>query len=171
MADLLVPVGRLFRYEKRGLMTRVSIQGEAGAFSHAAAQQLLGSGIELRACRTFDEAFESVLRGEADRAAIPVENSLAGPVVEFLDLLWTSGLRVVGETRVRIRLCLSPAAGVALEDVRIVASHPVALKQCMESLVVYDRAGSVRDPMAGTADYDGAIGSRLAADLYGAEVL
>jgi len=41
----------------------------------------------------------------------------------------------------------------------------------MKSLVVYDTAGSVRDLMAGTADYDGAIGSRLAADLYGAEVL
>lgn len=47
---------------------------------------------------------------------IPVENSLAGPVVESLDLLWTSGLRVVGETRVRIRLCLSAAAGVRLDE-------------------------------------------------------
>ncbi len=161
-------------------MTRVSIQGEPGAFSHAAAQQLLGSDIELRACRTFDEAFESVLSREVERAVIPVENSLAGPVVESLDLLWTSGLRVVGETRVRIRLCLSAAAGVRLDDVRLVASHPVALKQCkglfrahplMESLVVYDTAGSLRDLMAWTADYDAAIGSRLAADLYGAEVL
>jgi len=106
-------------------MTRVSIQGEAGALSHAAAQQLFGSDIELRASRTFDEAFESVLSGEADRAVIPVENSLAGPVVESLDLLWTSGLRVVGETSVRIRLCLLAAAGVTLEDVRIVASHRI----------------------------------------------
>jgi prephenate dehydratase len=161
-------------------MTRVSIQGEEGAFSHAAAQQLLGAEIELRACRTFDEAFETVLRGEVDRAVIPVENSLAGPVVESLDLLWASGLRVVGETRVRIRLCLSAAPGVRLEDVRMVASHPVALKQCkglfqehprMESVVVYDTAGSVRDLMKGDAGYDAAIGSLLAADLYGAEVL
>ena len=161
-------------------MIRVSIQGEAGAFSHAAAQQFLGREIELRACRTFDEAFEAVLNGDVDRAVISVENSLAGPVVESLDLLWESGLRVVGETRVRIRLCLSAPPGVRLEDVRMVASHPVALKQCkglfrahplMESIVVYDTAGSVRDLMAGTAGYDAAIGSRLAADLYGAEVL
>ena len=41
----------------------------------------------------------------------------------------------------------------------------------MESVVVYDTAGSIRDLMAGTADYDAAIGSRLAADLYGAAVL
>ena len=161
-------------------MTRVSIQGEAGAFSHAAAQQLLGPDIELHPCRTFDEAFESVLSHDVDRAVIPVENALAGPVVESLDLLWSTGLEVVGETRVRIRLCLSAPPGVRLEDVRTVASHPVALKQCrglfdesplMQSVVVYDTAGSVRDLMLGNADYDAAIGSPLAAELYGAEVL
>ena len=161
-------------------MTRVSIQGQAGAFSHAAAQQLLGPDIELHPCRTFDEAFESVLSHDVDRAVIPVENALAGPVVESLDLLWSTGLEVVGETRVRIRLCLSAPPGVRLEDVRSVASHPVALKQCrglfdanplMESVVVYDTAGSVRDLMLGKADYDAAIGSPLAAELYGAEVL
>ena len=161
-------------------MNRVSIQGEAGAFSHAAAQQLLGTEVELQPCRNFDEAFESVLNHEVDRAVIPVENSLAGPVVESLDLLWTTGLRVVGETRVRIRLCLSAPPGVDLGDVRTVASHPVALKQCkglfqahplMESVVVYDTAGSVRDLMLGDAGYDAAIGSLLAAELYGAEVL
>ena len=161
-------------------MTRVSIQGEAGAFSHAAAQQLLGLDIELHPCRTFDEAFEAVLSHDVDRAVIPVENALAGPVVESLDLLWSTGLDVVGETRVRIRLSLSAPPGVRLEDVRTVASHPVALKQCrglfdehplMERVVVYDTAGSVRDLMRGDAGYDAAIGSPLAAELYGAEVL
>ena len=161
-------------------MTRVSIQGEAGAFSHAAARQLLGPGIELHHCRTFDEAFESVLSHDVDRAVIPVENALAGPVVESLDLLWSTGLEVVRETRVRIHLCLSAPPGVRLEDVRTAASHPVALKQCrglfnenplMRSVVVYDTAGSVRDLMLGNADYDAAIGSPLAAKLYGAEVL
>lgn len=161
-------------------MTRVSIQGEAGAFSHAAAQQLLGSDIELHPCRTFDEAFESVLSHAVDRAVIPIENALAGPVVESLDLLWSTGLQVVSETRVRIRLCLSAPPGVRLEDVRTVASHPVALKQCrglfdanplMQSVVVYDTAGSVKDLMLGNADYHAAVGSHLAAELYGAEVL
>ncbi len=161
-------------------MTRVSIQGEAGAFSHAAAQQLLGPDIELCPCRSFDEAFERVLDGSVDRAMIPVENALAGPVVESLDLLWSTGLRVVGETRVRIRLSLAAPPATRLEHVRTVASHPVALKQCrvlfdenplMEPVVVYDTAGSVRDMMRGKVNYDAAIGSPLAAELYGAEVL
>lgn len=161
-------------------MTKVAIQGEAGAFSHEAAQKLLGADIQLVPCRTFAEAFQAVSSGEADRAVIPVENALAGPVVESLDLLWSSSLTVRGETRVRIRLCVSAPPGVALADVRSVASHPVALRQCrnlfeqnpqMEPVVVYDTAGSVRDMMAGSVEYDAAISSRLAAELYGAHLL
>jgi prephenate dehydratase len=161
-------------------MTRVAIQGEAGAFSHEAAHKLLGPDGQLVPCRTFSEAFRAVSSGDADRAVMPVENALAGPVVESLDLLWSSGLTVCGETRVRIRLCVSAPPGVALEDVRSVASHPVALKQCrnlfeqnpqMEAVVVYDTAGSVRDLMAGSGEYDAAISSRLAAKLYGAHML
>ncbi len=161
-------------------MTRVAIQGEAGAFSHEAAHKLLGPDIQLVPCRTFSEAFHAVSSGEADRAVIPVENALAGPVVESLDLLWSSSLTVRGETRVRIRLCVSAPPGVALEDVRSVASHPVALQQCrqlfeqkphMEPVVVYDTAGSVRDMMVGSVAYDAAISSRLAAELYGAHSL
>ena len=159
---------------------KVAIQGEAGAFSHEAVHQLLGPDAELVPCRTFSEAFEAVSGGEAERAVIPVENALAGPVVESLDLLWSSDLTVRGETRVRIRLCLSSPPGTALEDVRSVASHPVALQQCrklfaenphIESVVVYDTAGSVRDMMAGSGNYDAAISSRLAAELYGAHLL
>ena len=161
-------------------MTRVAIQGEAGAFSHEAAHKLLGPDIQLVPCRTFPEAFHAVSSGEADRAVVPVENALAGPVVESLDLLWSSGLTVRGETRVRVRLCVSAPPGVALEAVRSVASHPVALKQCrnlfernpqMEQVVVYDTAGSVKDMMEGSVAYDAAISSRLAAELYGADLL
>jgi prephenate dehydratase len=161
-------------------MTRVAIQGEAGAFSHEAAHKLLGPDIQLVPCRTFSEAFHAVSSGVADRAVLPVENALAGPVVESLDLLWSSGLTVRGETRVHVRLCVSAPPGVALEAVRSVASHPVALKQCrnlfernpqMEPVVVYDTAGSVKDMMEGSVQYDAAISSRLAAELYGADLL
>lgn len=161
-------------------MTKVAIQGEAGAFSHEAAHKLLGPDVQLVPCRTFSEAFHAVSSGEADRAVMPVENALVGPVVENLDLLWSSGLTVRGETRVRIRLCVSARPGVALEDVRTVASHPVALGQCrnlfeknpqMQPVVVYDTAGGVRDMMRGTVEYDAAVSSRLAAELYGASVL
>ncbi len=158
----------------------VAIQGEAGAFSHEAAEKLYGPELELVPTRTFDDLFAAVFTGRAQRGVVPVENTLAGSVQGNLDRVIQNSLHVVAETRVRIKLCLLVPPGKGLEDVRTAASHPVALQQCtgffrahagIEPVAVYDTAGSVRDLMSGEGDYDAAIGSDLAASLYGARVL
>jgi prephenate dehydratase len=161
-------------------VTTVAIQGEAGAFSHMAVESLFGPNVELIPSRTFDALFASVVSGEADRGMVPVENTLAGSVQGNLDRILQHEVHVVAETRVRIRLCLVAPPGRGLSEIRTAASHPVALQQCqeffrlhshMEPAAVYDTAGSIRDLMAGTASYDAAIGSALAARIYGAETV
>lgn len=161
-------------------MTSAAIQGVRGAFSHLAAVRALGDDVEILERRTFDGLFEAVADGSADRGLVPVENTLAGAVQRNMDLLLEKRLHAVGEVSVHVRLCLAVAPGRALEDVRRVASHPVALQQChsffrrhehVEPVPVFDTAGSVRDLMAGEAEYDAAIGSAFAASLYGAAVL
>lgn len=161
-------------------MTQVAIQGERGAFSHVAARQLFGSEAGIVVCRGFDELFDAVERGNAERGMVPVENTLAGAVQHSMDLLVERSLHAVAETRVAVRLCLAVPPGRTLDQVRSAASHPVALQQCrgffrghpdIEAKVAYDTAGSVRDLMEGRAGYDAAIASVLAAELYGAQVL
>lgn len=158
----------------------VAIQGEAGSFSHAAAHEALGPDLLLVPCPTFEELFRAVEAGHATRGVVPIENSLAGSVYEAYDALGAHALHVVGETQVRVRHCLVVRPGTALGDVRRVASHPVALAQCRRFFVdhpgvaavpAYDTAGSVRDLLAGRQEADAAIGSALAATLYGGEVL
>jgi len=158
----------------------VAIQGEAGSFSHAAAREALGPDVRLVPCPTFEELFRAVEAGQATRGVVPIENSLAGSVYEAYDTLGAHALHVVGETQVRVRHCLVVRPGTALDDVRRVASHPVALAQCRRFFVehptvaavpAYDTAGSVRDLLAGRLEADAAIGSALAATLYGGEVL
>jgi prephenate dehydratase len=158
----------------------VAIQGEAGAFSHQAAKQMFGDGHELVVTRTFDDLFEAVVSGRAHRAVVPVENTLAGSVQGNLDRILRHSLHVGAETRVRIRLSVLASPGQTLSGVRAAASHPVALQQCqqffrdhpeIEPVAVYDTAGSVRGLMAGGSGYQAAIGSSLAAELYGAETL
>ena len=61
--------------------TRVAFQGEPGAFSEAAAVQLLGERITTVPRATFDAAFRAVPEGAGDALLVPVENSLAGSVV------------------------------------------------------------------------------------------
>ncbi len=161
-------------------VTEVAIQGERGAFSHAAAIQVFGSDTEVLTKRSFEELFEAVASGEADYGMVPVENTLAGSVQRNLDLLVQHTLHAIAETRVPIRLCLVVRPGSAIDSIRSAASHPVALQQChgffashptVESRVAYDTAGSVKDLLEGRADYDAAIGSALSAELYGGRVL
>jgi len=158
----------------------VAIQGEAGSFSHAAALEAFGPDLRLVPRPSFGELFRAVETGEADRGVVPIENSLAGSVHEAYDLLGVHALHVVGETQVRVRHCLIVRPGTALDRVRRVASHPVALAQCrnffathpaLAPVPAYDTAGSVRDLMAGRVAAEAAIGSSLAAELYGGAVL
>jgi prephenate dehydratase len=159
---------------------RVAIQGEKGSFSHEAAQEVLGPAIEVQPCPTFDGLFDSVGRGEAERAVIPIENSLTGSIHENYDRLLARPLHIVGETQLRIHQCLIARPGAALESLRRVASHPVALAQCrnffaahphLEAVAAYDTAGSVQSLLREGSLSEAAIASRLAAHLYGAEVL
>jgi prephenate dehydratase len=137
--------------------------------------------VEIEPCPTFDALFEAALGGLADRALVPIENSLHGSIHENYDRLRTSPLHIVGETQLRVEQCLIARPGTALPDLARVASHPVALAQCrrffaehpgLEVVTAYDTAGAVRDVLVpGGSPKDAAIGSRLAADIYGGEVL
>ena len=161
-------------------MTRIAIQGASGSFSHAAAIKALGSDVEIMECRTSEALLDAVSDGIALYGVVPVENTLAGSVQRNMDLLFQPEIHIVAEARIRIRMCLAVRPGYSMSQVRRVASHPVALQQCqgffsrnplVEAVTAFDTAGSVRDLMAGDADYDAAIGSELAASLYGADVL
>src|SRR3989442_1543723 len=158
----------------------VAIQGEAGSFSHAAALEIHGPVLRLVPCPTFVELFRAVETGEATRGIVPTENTLAGSVHENYDLLSAHALHVVAEPDLRIGHSLIAPPRTTLPQIRRVASHPVALAQCRHffrthpdvvAVPAYDTAGSVRDVMSGEVDADAAIASKLAAELYGADVL
>jgi len=158
----------------------VAIQGERGAFSHQAALATLGAGVEVLPRATFDELFDSVVEEKADRALVPIENSLHGSIHENYDRLKSRPLHIVGETQLRIRQCLIARPGSSVAMIRRVASHPVALAQCrrffaerpqLEAVSAYDTAGAVKDLMQGGLATQAAIASRLAAELYGGQVL
>ena len=162
------------------MVDTVAIQGEAGSFSHAAAIETHGTHIRLVPCPTFVDLFRAVETGDATRGVVPIENTLAGSVHENYDLLSAHALHVVAETELRIRHCLIAPPRMTLPQIRRVASHPVALAQCrqffdrhpdVEAVPAYDTAGSVRDLMAGKVEADAAIASKLAAELYGADVI
>src|SRR5260370_38768401 len=77
---------------------RVAFQGEEGAFSEAAAVQLLGDKIVTVPRPTFDATFRAIADGAADALLVPVANSLAGSVVRLYALLLERELAMTAET-------------------------------------------------------------------------
>jgi len=159
---------------------RVAFQGEPGAFSEAAAIQLLGDSITTVPRATFDAAFRAIDEGAADALLAPVENSLAGSVVRVYDLLLDSRLGIVAETILPIEMQLIALPGTSLSDIRSVASHPMALAQCerffnahpqWKRVPAEDTAGSVREMLARGDNSCAAIAGRRAAEHYKGVIL
>jgi prephenate dehydratase len=154
---------------------RVAFQGEPGAFSEAAAIQLLGDAITTVPRATFDAAFRAIEDRAADALLAPVENTLAGPVVRVYDLLLESQLTIVAETILPIEHHLIGVPGATLQSIRSVASHPMALAQCerffsthpeLKRVPAEDTGGSVREVLTHGDKSCAAIAGRRAAEYY-----
>ena len=131
---------------------RIAIQGELGSFSHEAALKIEPQAT-IVPCALSAEVFKRVENAEVSAAVIPIENSLAGSVVEHFDLLFQSDVQIERESLLRIRHNLIGVPGSKIEDIRQVLSHPIALAQCrrffeqhpkMTPSPFYDTAGSVK---------------------------
>jgi len=158
----------------------VGFQGEPGAFSEEAANSLIPAA-KPRGYRTFWMLIAAVDGGEVDAALLPIENSISGQISANYDLLWMHPiLTIVDETVHRVVQSLLGVKGATIEGIREVRSHPVALEQCgrlfaahpgWERTVVDDTAGAVREIVAQNDPGVAAIGSRTAANRYGASIL
>jgi prephenate dehydratase len=161
----------------------VAYLGPSGTFTETAARLLLGSDApeELVSCGDIGEVLRLVETGDATRGVVPIENTLEGSVAATLDALaFDTELLIGGELEVPVTLVAAAPAGVALEEVAEVHSHPVALSSCRRWLSA-TLPGAERVPSTSTAraaqtvsEQGGAraaIANPLAAERYGLEVM
>jgi len=162
---------------------RIAYQGVEGSNSHLAAQRRYAGrpgGALLSGHETFREAAVAVIDGTADRALLPIENTTAGSINETYDLLAEGGLTITAEVVSHVEHCLLVLPGVALEELRMVISHPQALAQCdvflrglpsIQTRAEFDTAGAARIVRERNDRTLGAIASETAARLHGLDVL
>jgi prephenate dehydratase len=161
---------------------RVAYLGPAGTHSEEALRASARGRVEEVPCPTIYDALLALREGEVDRAVVPIENALEGGVAVTLDTLALEGddVRIVAEVVHPIHHCLVAAGELELSDVRRVVSHPQAAAQCgrflREHLAGAERvlAPSTADAVLsirGSREPVVALGSRLAAELYGCRVL
>lgn len=156
----------------------ITYQGEPGANSHLACLDYRPDWQALPYV-TFEGALAAVKSGEADLAMIPIENSVAGRVADVHHLLPHSGLHIVDERFKPLSHQLLGLKGTALDQLETVHSHPMALGQCRGKIkqlgliahTELDTAGSARMISETGDESRSAIASRLAAEIYGLDIL
>jgi len=157
---------------------KIAFQGEMGANSHLAIVEAYPDAEPLP-CATFEDALGAIASGEADLGMIPIENSVAGRVADIHYLLPQSGLFIVGEWFLPVRHQLMAPRGASLAGIKTVESHVQALGQCrniirklgIKPVVAADTAGSARIVAERGDKSCAAIASRLAAKIYGLDIL
>jgi prephenate dehydratase len=162
---------------------RIAYLGPAGTFTEdALGEALPGGDFEPLRTATIHDAILAVERGEAERALVPVENSIEGSVRDTLDTLAFEAERVtiVGEYDYTVRAYLLGREQIELDAIEAVLSHQQPLAQCarflreqlpgVELRSVSSTAAAVRMVSESVRPW-AAIGSRAAAALYGCRVI
>jgi prephenate dehydratase len=166
------------------MLPRVGFLGPAGTFTEEALLASAAPGaVEPVAFVTIYDTVLAVRRREVQWAVAPIENSLDGSVTVTLDLLADEhgDLEIVGEALLAVKHSLIAAQEVALSEIDTVISHPQVPGQCTHLLrgeLAHARvlpasstAEAVRTVAAGAVRGQAALGTRLAADIYGATVV
>ena len=155
----------------------VTYLGPAGTFTHQAAREHFGTGVEYNPAETIEDVFNDVSKSKADVGVVPIENSTGGVVNETLDMFMTCGLKICDEIVLEIHHYLLGRG--KLSDVKRVCSKPEAFAQCriwlsehlphVELVPVASTTAAAK--LAATETGTAAIASREAAELYAIETL
>ena len=163
---------------------RVAYLGPAGTFSEDALRSSGFGGAEFEPvlCDTILDAIESIGQGRADRAMVPIENSIEGSVRSTMDglIATADSVRIIGEYVHEVRSALITAHPLPLDRITAVISHPQPLAQCARFLreelpgaelrVADSTSSAVREVSLG-GDGLAALGPAAAAPIYGCAVI
>ena len=110
---------------------KIGIQGELGAYSHIAVENLYKNA-EIKTCSTFEDTFKLAYNDQSYKIVIPIENSLAGRVADIHYLLPKYKLQIHGEYFLPVEHNLLGKPDVSIEEIKYVRSHAQAISQCQK---------------------------------------
>ena len=156
---------------------RIGYLGPAGSFSHTASMLKFGQSVEYEPLADITSIFDEVSKGHCDLGLAPVENTMGGGVIETLDALIDSNVKVCAEVLMAIHHSL--LGNCSLEEIEKIYSKPEVFVQCRNWLsATFKEAQTI--PVASTAKAAQmaadepravAIGSNVAAELYGLRII
>lgn len=161
-------------------MVLAAIQGIRGSYSEEAARTILGADAEILECTDFENTFDAVSLSQAEYAVVPVRNKIVGDIETPVRLMKDRGMNILEELVLPVRHVLAGVRGVKIDEITSVRSHIEALRQCSEffaarkgitQVIGSDTASSIRQIVEQGDRKAAAIGSRRAAEIYGADMI
>ncbi|HEY0027811.1 MAG TPA: prephenate dehydratase domain-containing protein [Allosphingosinicella sp.] len=154
---------------------KIAYSGAPGAFAHEACLAF-APDLSPMAVDGFAAVADAVESGAAGFGMLPLHNSAAGTVEDVAELLRTRPLHIVAEHDLSVRMHLLGLPETDISAVRIVRSHPMALRQCARALdalsVELVEAGNTAVAARNLADPAHAVlASEAAAKAYGLIIL
>ncbi len=156
---------------------RIGYLGPGGSFSHTAAMLKFGQSVEYEPLADIRSIFDEVSKGHCDLGLVPIENTTGGGVIETLDALIDSDVKVCSEVLMTIHHNL--LANCSLEQIEKIYSKPEVFAQCRnwlsatfkEAKTIAVASTAKAAQMAADESGAAAIGSRVAAEVYGLRVV
>ncbi len=160
------------------MTSRIAFQGEPGAYSHEACIAARPE-FDPMPCESFEEVIAAVRSGAAEQAMLPIENTTYGRVADIHRLLPESGLHILDEAFVRVRISLLGLPGAKVEDIKTVRAHLVLIPQSaaflkshgIRGVAAADSAGAAAKLAQNKTQGEGVLASALAGRIYGLDVL
>lgn len=173
----LMSISRAYQYRMQNGL-KVAYSGVPGAFAHIASGRIFPESNRI-SFRDFKSAYDSVVKGEADVAVLPIENSYAGEVGQTIDLIFSGSLFINGIYELEIHQNLLGLPDASVDDIKKVTSHPQALGQCHDYIKLRgfdtEEANNTAIAAKTVAEMNdkslGAIASVETAEIYGLKVL
>lgn len=162
------------------MKNKVAIKGIGGSFHDQVASSLFGDNYLPNYCASFSDVIKNVRDEKVDYGIIAIENSLAGTILENYHLMRDGLIEIVGEHYLQIDHNLLALPGQRLQNIEIVISHEMALKQCRNFLdnspikkkqAFADTASATKHIGENRIKGVASIGSIAAANNYGLEVI
>jgi prephenate dehydratase len=159
---------------------KIAIQGIKGSFHHQVAQEYFQQEHDLDECMSFDELVKSLVKNQAQKGVMALENSIAGSIVPNYALIDNNNLQIIGEHYLDIHMNLMVLKGQSIEEIKEVHSHPIALLQCAVFFSQYphiklvesgDTAETARRIQEEKLKGIGAVAAPIAAKLYDLDIL
>ncbi len=168
-----------FRLE---LPMRVGYLGPPGSYSHLAAVKHFGTSVDFEDLRAIAGVFTEVARGHVNYGLVPIENSIGGGIAETLAAFQDNHAQLNVYAEVQIEVHHALLANCPPSKVKAIYSKPEVFQQCRTWLATqYPQAQLVPEASSSRAvqiaaekgpdDGVAAIGSKLAAEIYGVTVL